>query len=70
MRKGKKCDVCGRDPERVNSAWSECSRVECPSRRKSWSERPSPSELFRGPWPKNIDADPDPLDAIIKDGKS
>ena len=32
------CAVCSRDPERVNGEFSECSHVDCPSRRKHWSE--------------------------------
>lgn len=56
-----KCGVCQRDPARRNSAVAECSHVECPHRRRAWSERPTPAELFKGPWPKNEDADPRPL---------
>jgi len=59
------CPVCGRDPKRVNNEASECSHVECPSRRSAWSERPTAAELHRGPWPKNVDADPLPLDQVI-----
>lgn len=57
-----KCAVCQRDPERMNSSFSECSHVDCPHRRHAWSERPTPAELFKGPWPKNKDADPRPLE--------
>ena len=56
------CIVCNRDPERMNSATAECSHVDCPHRRHAWSERPARAELYRGPWPKNKDADPVPLD--------
>ena len=28
------CDVCGRDPLRMNSAVAECSHGECPHRRR------------------------------------
>jgi hypothetical protein len=56
------CLVCGKDPKRCNNEFSECSHVECPHRRTAWSERPSPASLFKGPWPKNTDADPLPLD--------
>lgn len=56
-----KCGVCQRDPERMNSTFSECSHVDCPHRRRAWSERPSPAELFKGPWPKNKDTDPEPI---------
>jgi hypothetical protein len=55
------CRVCHRDPMRVNSLVSECSFVDCPHRRVAWSERPTRAELFKGPWPKNEDADPMPL---------
>jgi hypothetical protein len=57
-----KCATCKRDPERMNSSWSECSHPECPHRRRAWSERPTPGELFKGPWRKNEDKDPPPLD--------
>lgn len=53
--------MCNRDPERMNSAVAECSHVQCPHRRKAWSERPTPAELFKGPWPTNKSADPKPL---------
>ncbi len=54
------CAVCARDPERMNSEFAECSHVDCPHRRRAWSERPAPN--YRWPWPKNVDADPLPLD--------
>lgn len=57
-----KCAICGRDPKRMNSAFAECSHVDCPHRRRAWSERPQPADLFKGPWPKNVDEDPRPLD--------
>lgn len=39
------CPTCGRDPTgRVNSH-HECSHVDCPNRRKAWSERPSPVDF-------------------------
>lgn len=44
----------------MNSDIAECSHVDCPHRRKAWSERPEPG--YRGPWPKNLDEDPRPLD--------
>lgn len=50
-----KCTVCHRDPERMNSAVAECSHVDCPHRRKAWSEGVIPY-YYRGPWPKNDDA--------------
>lgn len=56
-----KCAVCQRSPERMNSAFSECSHVDCPHRRRAWSERPTHAELFKGPWPKNKDTDPEPI---------
>jgi hypothetical protein len=55
------CKTCDRDPHRMNSAVAECSHIDCPHRRKAWSERPQPAELFKGPWRKNADADPVPL---------
>jgi hypothetical protein len=60
-----RCGTCQRDSERMNSSVSECSHIDCPHRRKAWSERPTVSELFRGPWPtKTEDADPIPLDKV------
>jgi len=50
----------------MNSSVSECSHADCPHRRKAWSERPTKEELFKGPWPKNTDADPKPLDQEVK----
>lgn len=60
------CVVCLRRPERANSWCTECSHVDCPHRRKAWSERPDPSEYHTGPWPKNVDEDPKPADEVIK----
>lgn len=61
-----KCNTCWRDPEQMNSSVSECSHIDCPHRRKAWSERPTATELYRGPWPtKTKDADPLPLDKAI-----
>ena len=55
------CTTCGRDPQRMNNDRAECSHVECPNRRKQWSERPSPT--FKGPWAaKRKNEDPTPLD--------
>lgn len=62
MSKPAACGTCARDPERMNSDVAECSHVECPHRRHAWSERPTLAELFTGPWPKRISADPLPLD--------
>ena len=56
-----KCIICQRNPERMNSEFAECSHVDCPHRRKAWSDRPAPT--YRGPWPKNVDEDPKPLDS-------
>jgi len=64
----KKCPTCNRDPERMNSEIAECSHVDCPNRRRAWSERPSRAELFKGPWPKNESHDPLPLDRVLKGG--
>lgn len=62
------CTTCARNPERMNSQIAECSHVECPHRRHAWSERPTPAQLFKGPWPKNDSLDPLPLDKAIKKG--
>lgn len=59
-----RCTTCQRDPKRMNSDIAECSHVECPHRRVAWSERPRP--VFKGPWPKNTDRDPLPLDKVVK----
>lgn len=40
MTKRSDCQTCHRDSKRVNSDWSECSHVDCPHRRRAWSERP------------------------------
>lgn len=61
-----KCGTCSRDPKKMNSEFAECSHVECPHRRRAWSERPAPADLFRGPYPKNVDRDPLPLDKEMK----
>jgi len=58
------CGTCHRDPWRMNSDSAECSHVDCPHRRHAWSERPAPG--FKGPWSKNVDADPVPLDVAVK----
>ena len=45
----------------MNNDRAECSHVECPNRRKQWSERPS--STFKGPWAaKRKNEDPTPLD--------
>lgn len=62
--KKQNCATCNRNPDRMNSDIAECSHPECPYRRTAWSERVTPT--FKGPWPKNEDKDPDPLDAVIK----
>ena len=62
-----KCAVCTRDPQLANSHTSECSHIDCPHRRKAWSERPTRADLFRGPWPtKQREADPLPLDTALR----
>lgn len=64
------CTTCNRDPERMNSDVAECSHVDCPYRRKAWSERPTPAQLYRGPWPaKKLNDDPRPLDAELRPKK-
>lgn len=62
-----KCATCSRDPAKMNSEIAECSHPDCPHRGKAWSDRPTHAKYFKGPWPKNVDADPLPLDA--KGGK-
>jgi hypothetical protein len=57
------CSLCDRNPSKVNSEHSECSVVECRYRGRCWSDRPTAEKLFKGPYPKNVDADPRPLDA-------
>jgi hypothetical protein len=57
------CETCNRDPKRMNSDIAECSHPDCPHRRKAWSDRERP--VFKGPWPKNVDADPKPLDKVL-----
>ena len=57
-----KCTVCARGPERMNNEFAECSHCDCPHRRRAWSDRPTSASMFRGPWPKNTDSDPTPLD--------
>jgi hypothetical protein len=64
------CNVCNRDAERMNSVVAECSHIQCPHRRRAWSERPSRAELFKGPWPKRADADPLPADVAIAKGST
>ena len=60
------CNVCNRDPARMNSEVAECSHVDCPNRRSAWSERPSRADLFKGPYPKHTSSDPKPVDIEIK----
>lgn len=40
MTKRSDCQTCRRDHKKVNSDWAECSHVDCPHRRRAWSERP------------------------------
>lgn len=60
-----KCATCARDPKRMNSAVAECSHIDCPHRRSAWSERPTREDLFKGPWPKNTESDPLPIDVEV-----
>jgi hypothetical protein len=64
-----KCTVCQRNPERMNNTFAECSHIDCPHRRRAWSERPTPEQLFKGPWPKNKSEDPMPLEGNAKEGR-
>ena len=57
-----RCDLCQRNPERMNSEHAECSHCDCPHRRHAWSERPTRDTLYRGPWGRYTEADPRPLD--------
>ena len=61
-----KCSTCNRDPQRMNSAIAECSHPDCPHRRRAWSERPTGRENYQGPWPKNVDRDPEPIDTQVR----
>lgn len=61
-----RCVVCAREPARINNHMGECSHVDCPHRRRAWSERPSAADLYRGPWKKNESADPQPLDVVVE----
>ena len=45
-----RCAVCKRDPARANGELAECSHIDCPHRRKAWSERPTPQPRRR--WPE------------------
>jgi hypothetical protein len=63
------CQVCNRDSKRMNNDFAECSHITCPVRRNSWSERPSEKELFKGPWPKHVDADPMPMDVALNQAR-
>ena len=38
MSTAAKCGVCQRDPKTRNNDVSECSHIDCPSRRHCWSE--------------------------------
>lgn len=61
------CNVCSRDPSRVNSTFAECSHIQCPHRRTAWSERPTKADLFRGPLPTpERDRDPEAVDRVEK----
>ncbi len=59
-----RCVVCYRYPEAVNGWNSECSHVDCPHRRKAWSEGPDLVKR-KGPWLKDEDGDPEPLDSGV-----
>lgn len=59
------CRTCNRNPERVNSAVAECSHVDCPHRRRAWSERPQPVRTVH-PKKPYTEADPVPLDKELK----
>lgn len=61
MEEQSRCAICSKDPKNRNNAFFECSHVDCPHRRHAWSERPTPEQLYKGPWAKNEDKDPKPL---------
>lgn len=54
------CPTCGRDPKKVNSEWSECSHVECPSRKHDFAQ-PTGGMRERQPEPtiRNLFDDPE-----------
>lgn len=61
-----KCHTCNRDPERMNSHRAECSHVDCPNRRKAWSEQPTGREHKQYEQVETTDsADPIPLDVEL-----
>lgn len=62
------CPTCSRDPAKVNAHDRECSHVDCPNRRRAWSERPTAESLYTGPWPANNSRDPTPLDGALTFG--
>ena len=33
-----RCTECGRNPRTINSDMSECSVIDCPHRRRCWSD--------------------------------
>lgn len=39
-----RCDECGRNPRTINSDMSECSVIECPHRRRCWSDSTPPRQ--------------------------
>lgn len=60
------CNVCSRNPERMNSAIAECSHIQCPFRRVAWSERPQPAAPAKA---KRMDTDLIPLDTFLQKAK-
>jgi hypothetical protein len=54
-----KCELCNRDPKRMNSIVAECSHPSCTHRRNPWT---APTIGPRDATPKNTEADPMPLD--------
>jgi hypothetical protein len=59
------CATCGRDPAKVNTWFAECSHVDCPHRRKAWSDG---TGIPLAPPADNRDADPLPLDVDLSNG--
>lgn len=64
------CAVCARNPDRMNSDFAECSHVDCPCRRKAWSERPQPVPRKRWPFPVAKDPRTPLLDGVLPAAQS
>lgn len=40
-----RCNTCGHDPVYRINRHHECSHVDCPNRRRAWSEQPKPQDF-------------------------